>query len=244
MRKPQKSNASGPRRLGVVGAGGFMACVLACVGALCLGGCSSDDLGTTGRQTIDELVAGITEVDEALDAFDVQPSETPATASEGLRHEVSCELTPATVDRVVDGDTIKVWLDGESVRVRLIGINAPESVAPEEERNTEEGVDASQFLKGYLQEGDDVWLMYDTESTDQYDRMLAYVWTEVPEDFTNPNEVRAKMLNAFLADQGYAVVHAYSPNDAYCDMLHGFADDAEAAGRGLWEISGDWAEEI
>ena len=157
---------------------------------------------------------------------------------------MSCELTPATVDRVVDGDTIKVLLDGESVRVRLIGINAPESVAPEEERNTDEGDDASAFLKDYLHEGENVWLMFDVEPSDQYDRVLAYVWTEVPSDFTDPSEVRAKMVNAYLADQGYAVVHAYHPNDAYCDMLHDFADDAEANGRGLWAISDSWTEGI
>ena len=242
MRKPQMDHLNTLKRAGL-----GLVCVVALAGSLCLGGCSSDDVSSAGKRVIDGLAAGVEEVDEALDAFDVQPNGTSgsaATVSEGLRHEVSSALTPATVDRVVDGDTLKLMVDGESVRVRLIGINAPESVAPEEERNTEEGNDASAFLKGYLQEGDSVWLMFDTEPYDQYDRMLAYVWTEVPTSFTDPDEVRTKMLNAYLADQGYVVVHAYNPNDAYCDMLHDFADDAEANGRGLWEISDDWANGI
>lgn len=169
-----------------------------------------------------------------------------SVVSDGLRHEVSTELTAATVERVVDGDTLKVILSdtGESQRVRLIGVNTPESVAPEDERNTAEGVDASDFLKDYLVEGQLVWLMFDTEVYDQYDRMLAYVWTELPSDFTDPAEVRAKMVNGYLAYEGYAVVHAYAPNDAYCDMLHDLADDAEWAGRGLWEISSTWADGI
>ena len=239
MRKPQKT-AHTTNWGGLRTAGAKLACRLVVAGALCLSGCSGGG-GSAG--------------------FDAQPGATPgtavsgttasdataapgATASQGLRHEVSAELTPATVDRVVDGDTLKLLIDGESVRVRLIGINTPESVAPEEGRNTDEGDDASAFVKSRLREGDDVWLMFDTEPYDRYDRMLAYVWTEVPEDFTDPDEVRTKMLNAFLADQGYAVVHAYRPNDAYCDMLHGFADDAQAAGRGLWETSDNWVEGI
>lgn len=158
---------------------------------------------------------------------------------------MSTELTEATVERVVDGDTLKVTLaDGTSQRVRLIGINTPESVAPEEGRNTVEGADASAFLKDYLVEGQRVWLMFDEDPYDQYDRMLAYVWTEIPRDFTSPDEVRTKMLNGYLADQGYAVVHAYEPNDAYCDLLHDLADDAERAGRGLWRVSSTWADGI
>jgi endonuclease YncB( thermonuclease family) len=36
----------------------------------------------------------------------------------------------ALVERVVDGDTLVVRLDGQSVKVRLIGVDAPESVDP------------------------------------------------------------------------------------------------------------------
>lgn len=242
MKKPQKARLGAWRGVGL-----GLVCTVALAGTLCLGGCSLDDLGDAGKSAVDQLAAGVAEVDEALDALDVEgwsSDGTAETVSRGLRHEVSCELTPATVERVVDGDTLKVQIDGESVRVRLIGINTPESVAPEEERNTEEGVDASAFLKDYLWPGDDIWLMFDTEPYDQYDRMLAYVWTEVPEDFADPDEVRTKMVNGFMADQGYAVVHAYHPNDAYCDLFHDFADDAEACGRGLWEISDSWADGI
>lgn len=213
---------------------------------LCLGGCAPADAPATAQQTWEQVVRGVARVDGALDALDAGSAvqEGAATASRGLRHEVSCRLMPATVERVVDGDTLKLQVDGESTRVRLIGINTPESVAPEGERNTEEGADASAFVKDYLHEGQQVWLMFDQEPYDRYGRMLAYVWTEVPGDFTDPAEVRTKMLNAHIADQGYAVVHAYEPNDAYCDLLHGFADDAEAQGRGLWAVSDDWGRGI
>lgn len=49
------------------------------------------------------------------------------------------DLEVATVERVVDGDTLKVDLNGSQERVRLIGVNAPESVHPDKTKNTQEG---------------------------------------------------------------------------------------------------------
>ena len=43
---------------------------------------------------------------------------------------------PYIVERVVDGDTIICDIDGEKVKVRMIGINTPESVAEDESRRT------------------------------------------------------------------------------------------------------------
>lgn len=51
---------------------------------------------------------------------------------------------------VVDGDTIKVKLNGEESKVRLIGIDAPESVHADETRNTKAGELASDFIKDIL----------------------------------------------------------------------------------------------
>ena len=68
-------------------------------------------------------------------------------------------LVPCELERVVDGDTIIVHTpDGTRTRVRLTGINAPESVHPDENQNTEEGKDASQFMKDLLADIDTVYL--------------------------------------------------------------------------------------
>src|SRR4051812_32602570 len=82
--------------------------------------------------------------------------------------------TTARVERVVDGDTIVVKLDGRSERVRYIGVDTPESVKP--------GVPVQCFAKAAAAEnrrlvgGREVRLSYDAEARDRYGRRLAYVW--------------------------------------------------------------------
>lgn len=85
------------------------------------------------------------------------------------------------VDRVVDGDTIKVNLDGEDVSVRLIGMNTPETVKPGSPVECF-GPESSDFAKETLT-GERVTLEFDDSQgmTDRYDRTLAYVWRELPD---------------------------------------------------------------
>ena len=133
-------------------------------------------------------------------------SET-SEASESLPAGVDLE-GPYEVDRVVDGDTLIVYIDGVRTRVRLIGINTPESVAPEEERNTEEGVIASDYVKTLMEDADyEVWLEYDNERYDQYDRTLAYVYIDYDGEVV--------MLERILLEEGYAETVRFGTNDRY-----------------------------
>ncbi|WP_454812766.1 thermonuclease family protein [Paenarthrobacter nitroguajacolicus] len=78
---------------------------------------------------------------------------------------------------MVDGDTIRISCDGTSTRVRLVGINAPESV--KEDAPVEcGGPEASTYLHSLL-DGQQVFLSADPGQgvRDKYDRILAYVWT-------------------------------------------------------------------
>ena len=130
-----------------------------------------------------------------------------STASESLPEDVDLE-GPYDVERVVDGDTLIVDIDGQRTRVRLIGINTPESVAQEEERNTEEGVIASDYVKTLMDEaGYEVWLEYDNELYDQYDRTLAYVYIDY--------EGEVIMLERILLEEGYAEAVVFGTNDRY-----------------------------
>lgn len=121
-------------------------------------------------------------------------------------------LEPCELERVVDGDTIIVHnSEGERIRVRLTGINAPESVHPDENENTEEGRDASQFLKDLLENVDTVYLEYDEEQFDQYDRTLAYVWIDTGDTYIMVNEI---MLATDHAEPVYI-----EPNLRYADTF-------------------------
>ena len=143
------------------------------------------------------------------------------------------DFQQARVVRVVDGDTLVLQVDGAQERVRLIGINCPESVAPEEERNSEEGREASHYTKQLVSEGDTVWLESDVNDRDQYDRLLRYVWLEKPADPNDVDEIRQKMLNGILVAEGYAEARRYGEDTAHADALEQLGREAAEEGRGV-----------
>ncbi len=129
----------------------------------------------------------------------------------------------ATVERVVDGDTIVVRIDGGRERVRLIGVDTPESVKPDTPAECF-GAEASAFTAALLPEGTPVLLERDVEPRDDYDRLLAYVHRA--ED--------ALFVNLELVSAGYAHVLTFPPNVAHTDAFVAAARAARAAGAGLW----------
>jgi micrococcal nuclease len=137
---------------------------------------------------------------------------------EGVRGEGEGPRVPVT--RVVDGDTVEVDLNGREVDVRLIGIDTPETVAPDEPVECY-GEEASAYTSSRL-EGRTVRLEFDVERLDRYGRTLAYVW------------IGEELLNETLVAEGYAVVTTYPPNVAYVDRFVAAQREARESGRGLW----------
>ena len=126
-------------------------------------------------------------------------------------------LQEATVQRVIDGDTIIVNTDEESdMRIRFIGMDTPESVHPDEWKNTEEGLIASDFTMNLLPEGSTVYLEKDISDTDRYDRYLRYIWLteEVPAD-ADKKFIGEYMVNGILIKEGLAEVTTYEPDTKY-----------------------------
>ncbi|MFN5604060.1 MAG: thermonuclease family protein, partial [Actinomycetes bacterium] len=90
------------------------------------------------------------------------------------------ELPPdanAVVERVVDGDTIDVTIDGRGDTVRLIGIDTPETKKPDTPVECY-GPEASARLAELLPPGTPVRLERDIDSRDKFGRLLAYVHRE------------------------------------------------------------------
>lgn len=132
------------------------------------------------------------------------------------------ESDRAVVERVVDGDTVDVSLDGTSTRVRLLNIDTPESVDPNQPVQCL-GPEASEFLKSRLPPGTVVTLEYDEERTDGWGRTLAGVSTP---DGT--------LVNAEVARQGLAAAVVIGGNDRFFPEVERARDEAVAAGRGLY----------
>jgi micrococcal nuclease len=129
----------------------------------------------------------------------------------------------AVVKRVVDGDTIVVHLGGRDERVRLIGIDTPETVDPREPVQCF-GKEASAYTKHLLPPGTIVRLERDVEARDRYDRLLAYVYRVSDGLF----------VNLALARDGYAQQLTIPPNVAYVDEIRAAVADARNGRRGLW----------
>lgn len=135
-----------------------------------------------------------------------------------------------TVVRVVDGDTAIVAVDGQSRRVRLLGVDTPETVHPD--KGVEPyGPEASAFTKRELT-GRRVWLEYDAAPLDKYQRHLAYVWTQAPA--RGEEAIRQGMFNARLLSEGWARVLTIQPNSRHADLFVRIEREARSAGRGQW----------
>lgn len=143
------------------------------------------------------------------------------------------ESNKAYVKSIVDGDTIKVELQGKTYTVRLIGVNTPETNHPT--KGVEPyGFEAKEFTKRILT-GKTVWLEFDTQEKDKYERLLAYVWLEKPKD-DSENEIRNKMFNAILVLEGYAQIMTVPPNVKYADYFVKFQREAIEHQKGLWRL--------
>ncbi len=130
------------------------------------------------------------------------------------------------VTKVVDGDTF--WVDDNSekgLKIRLIGVDAPESRNTGRKKKAPFGQESREFLKQLLS-GQFVRLEYDAGKTDRYGRTLAYVYMQ---DGT--------FVNAQLVKQGYAQVMTVPPNVKYVELFLQLQREAREAGRGLWGIS-------
>lgn len=135
------------------------------------------------------------------------------------------EMEKTTVERVVDGDTF-ITAGGE--RVRLIGIDTPESVHPSGVVE-EYGIESSDYTKALI-EGKTVYMEKDVSDRDQYDRLLRYVYLE-----------QGTFVNLHLVEEGYARVVTYPPDTKHTDQFLAAERKARDEERGLWsaESEGD-----
>lgn len=117
-----------------------------------------------------------------------------------------------TVTRVIDGDTIDVSINGQTYRVRYVGVNTPER----DEACYQDATNANRALV----DGQIVRLVKDVSDTDRYDRLLRYIY--VGNTFVNEELVR----------NGYAEVVSYPPDTAQFENFRNLEIAAANAGRG------------
>ena len=139
----------------------------------------------------------------------------PDGAGTGLR---------ATVERVVDGDTVDLSIPGRGTeRARLLGIDTPETVKPDAPVDCY-GPEASARTKHLLPPGTAVAIQRDAEVRDRYGRLLVYLWRLRDGLFVNRD----------LLARGFARVLSIAPNTARAAELAAASAQARTARLGVW----------
>ncbi len=140
------------------------------------------------------------------------PTLTPTMVSSTSGPEAS--RTEAKVVEIIDGDTIDVEVAGETYRLRYIGIDAPEPQQP--------GGSEAKEANRLLVDGQVVQLEKDVSDTDEYGRLLRYVY------------VGDIFVNGRLVELGYARAVSYPPDVGYDGLFGELQSQAQAAGIGVW----------
>lgn len=137
---------------------------------------------------------------------------------------------PARVIRVISADTLTVLYRGKWEEIKLIGPEAPQtalndkayeealrdSATPDE--ILQRGLQATEFVKGLLHYGSQVWIEFDVLKRDRYSRLLGYVYL-----------ADGRMLNEVILRQGLARLFLVPPNLRYSQR---FQELARLAKRG------------
>ena len=134
------------------------------------------------------------------------------------------EIAQVEIMHVVDGDTVDIDINGHTERVRLIGVNTPETKHPTKPIECF-GPEASAYLTQLLPKGTDVRIERDVEARDRYGRMLLYVYRDSDNLFVNLD----------LVARGYGTPMSIEPNTFHRNDFVRAAAQAEAANVGLWK---------
>lgn len=133
----------------------------------------------------------------------------------------------ATVVSIIDGDTVVIDLDGSRERVRLLGIDTPETDHPT--RPVEcYGQEATQRISELIPPGTEIRLERDVEGRDHFGRLLLYLYRAGDDLFVNETMVA----------EGFAATLHIDPNGAHRVALAAAERDARSRRAGLWAACG------
>ena len=135
------------------------------------------------------------------------------------------ENTWYKVSKISDGDTFYVKTENsEKFKIRLIGIDAPESYnVGKKFRKEYFGKEAKIFVTNLLK-NKKVKLTFDVQKIDRYGRILAYIYLE-----------NGVFLNQYLVENGFAVVATFPPNVKFVEIFTKAEKSARNKKLGLWK---------
>jgi micrococcal nuclease len=145
------------------------------------------------------------------------------------------ERTPILVRKVIDGDTIEAEIHGARQRVRLIGLDTPESHDNKRARaitdryNTPiadilaDGIAATHYTRALFEGACPCTIEFDVDRHDRYGRLLGYIYDK-----------SSQMINEKILSDGYAYLLTVPPNVRYVARFKRAFGEARERRRGLW----------
>lgn len=172
---------------------------------------------TTAVDCIAERVAATTEGWVSTSLITAQQSHAPGYPA------IPAGLTAAIVTHVVDGDTLDVTINGVEHRIRMIGIDTPETKHPSKPVECfghEASARATELLNGHV-----VLLETDASQADRdtYGRLLRFVWL-----------LDGRLINYDMVSEGYAFEYTYNIPYAYQGLFRQAQKVAQEQQYGLW----------
>lgn len=135
------------------------------------------------------------------------------------------ENTWYKVSKITDGDTFYVMTkNSEKFKIRLIGIDAPESYNVGKKFRKEYFGKETKVFATNLLKNKKVKLTFDVQKTDRYGRILAYAYLE-----------NGVFLNQYLVENGFAVVATFPPNVKFVEVFTKAEKSARNKKLGLWK---------
>ena len=189
-------------------------------------GCSNDDINLITNQT--QIKNSSSNNNQII----TEPKNSYKEYS--FSKEVPKNSVKAILERVVDGDTMKLKLDetGEIITLRLLLVDTPESVKKGVDPQPY-SIEASNFTKSTLLSGDTVYIEYDEgDKTDKYGRHLGYLW------FYSNDDCNWQMFNEKLISEGYARVGYIYSQKRYLNKLYKAQDYAKLNKLNIWSVEG------
>lgn len=193
-------------------------------------GCKNDT--PDAEQMAEDLLQIAQQADEEAQQI-LQP--TKITQNQPVFTEPSSEdgFVEAVVTEVIEGDNLTVTINGIPKKIRMIGVDAPETKHPTKPNQffAQEALDfATEKLKDKT-----VYLEKDVSESDEEGRFLFYVWLKKPS--SNPaksEDVVNHMFNARLLINGFAKPAAHFPNVKYEMTFQEVSDQARNQFWGIW----------
>ena len=131
--------------------------------------------------------------------------------------------TTYKVRRVVDGDTVEIQYKGKVTSVQLIGVDAPETVHRDKPIEPY-GEEATNFMNELLLD-ESVYIRFEKNKRDQYDRLLGYVYRNSDDMFINLEIIR----------EGYGRVDTRHQPFKHEELFLAYQSRAKDIQKGLWK---------